>query len=73
MGTPRDECAVSIRRIDMRQHKWLRVLISSWVLALAVSVVPVDSVVGGGPFGDPAPINEQTNPDPNGCAECRPQ
>ena len=51
----------------------LRLVISSWAIALAVSVVPVDSVVGGGPFGDPTPISEQTNPDPNWCVECRPQ
>ena len=57
----------------MWKRKLLRVVIGSWAFVLAVSVVPVDSVVGGGPFGDPAPISEQTNPDPNGCAECRPQ
>ena len=52
----------------------LRLVISSWVLALAVSVVPVGGV-NGDPFGDPIPINEQTNPDPNGapglCVECQ--
>ncbi|MEM8534659.1 MAG: hypothetical protein AAGF95_27705 [Chloroflexota bacterium] len=51
----------------------LRAVLSRWVLALAVSVVPIDSVVSGEPFGNPAPISEQTNPDPNGCLECRPQ
>ena len=58
----------------MFKRRVLRLVISGWALALAVSVVPVDSVVSDGPFGNPAPISEQTNPDPNGapglCVEC---
>ncbi|MEM8534661.1 MAG: hypothetical protein AAGF95_27715 [Chloroflexota bacterium] len=57
----------------MVKRKVLQVVVSSWMIVLAVSVVPGNSVVSGGPFGSPVPMSEQTNPDPNGCAECRPQ
>ena len=57
----------------MFKRRVLRLVFSSWVLALAVSVVPVGGVVSDGPFGNPMPMGEQTNPDPNGCLECRPQ
>ncbi|NOK60254.1 MAG: hypothetical protein GFH27_549281n353 [Chloroflexi bacterium AL-W] len=57
----------------MLKRNMVRVFVSSWAIALAVSVVPVDSVVSGEPVAEPAPISEQTNPDPNGCLECRPQ
>ena len=57
----------------MFKRKVLGVVISSWALALAVSVVPVDSVVSGNPFGNPAPISEQTNPETGGCIDCSAQ
>ncbi|NOK60250.1 MAG: hypothetical protein GFH27_549281n357 [Chloroflexi bacterium AL-W] len=51
----------------MWMQKMLRVVISSWAIALAVSVVPVHSAGNGG---------EQTSPEPNSsggiCIECKP-
>ncbi|NOK60252.1 MAG: hypothetical protein GFH27_549281n355 [Chloroflexi bacterium AL-W] len=56
-------------------QKMLRVVISGWAVALAVSVVPAVVAVSGEPFGNPAPISEQTHPDPNdgggGCDRCQ--
>ena len=55
----------------MRQHKLVCVILGSWAIVLAVSVAPVYSAGNGGePFGNPAPISEQTNPGGGGCMEC---
>ncbi|NOK60247.1 MAG: hypothetical protein GFH27_549281n360 [Chloroflexi bacterium AL-W] len=57
----------------MRKRKMLRVVISSWAIALAVSVVPAGGVVSGEPVAAPAPIGEQTNPETSGCLDCQEQ
>ena len=54
----------------MFKRNMLRVVVSGWVLALAVSVVPVDSVVSGEPVAKPALISEQTNSGGDGCDRC---
>ncbi|NOK60251.1 MAG: hypothetical protein GFH27_549281n356 [Chloroflexi bacterium AL-W] len=54
----------------MWKRNLARLAISSWAIALAVSVVPIDSVMSDGSFGNPAPISEQTN-SAGCCVECK--
>ena len=54
------------------KHKLVRMVISSWAFALAVSVVPVDSVVSGNTVVELAPSSAQTN-SAGCCVECRVQ
>ncbi|MEM8534663.1 MAG: hypothetical protein AAGF95_27725 [Chloroflexota bacterium] len=54
----------------MRKRKVFRLVIGSWAIVLAVSVVPVVGTVSSELFGNPAPMSEQTNPETGGCIDC---